>query len=441
MISNGKKLSTYAETYSFQPRYVVDCQSVQDVRAAILEAGEQRMRVRAMGFGNSWAPHLPTPDVCLKIGKLNKINRIDTNRMTVSVDAGMRLGDLSMALAARGLTLPSLSFLPDVSIGGAVATATHGTSLQWGTLSDFVSSMEVVLPSGEVKTFGPLSPPEELRAARVAIGMLGVIVRLELQVIEIPWVRYAEHQMPLRDFIAQLPAILARYAHVWAHWTFGDNLVRVECLEAQKEAESGYHRYGAIWQPSARLAVRLLNRFGISTSLLLQMRDRYRWALRPKKLRMADPALLGQAGKVFMSMQYGVPMSQLEHVVEKINRSEFAKTNPGRAVEFKFLKGTNLSFLGPNADHDSVLFNLFWLVDEQSKMTVFDSFEEQMRELRAAPHWGKFHRAPDIPYMQSAFPHWKEFERVRSKYDPRDALSIFNPEPSCPKATAKSAAT
>jgi xylitol oxidase len=390
------------------------------------EATASSMRVRAMGFGNSWAPYLSTTDVCLRLNGLNRIHRIDRERKTVVVDAGVKLGDLCNALAVRNLALPSLSFFPDVTVGGAIATASHGTSLKWGTLSDFVRSMEVVLPSGEVKTFGPDSPPEELRAARVAVGMLGVTVRVELQIVDIPWVRFCELHMGLNDFIEQLPLILQKYEHVWAHWTLVDDSVRVECLEAREHQENGFHRYDVVWRPSARRAVHLLNRMGLPTSLLLQLRDRYRWAIRPLTNRKVSSDSESSNKKVFMSMQYGVSLPKLEQAVHKIKTSSFAGLNPGRVVEFKFLRGNSLSFLGPNADSDAVLFNLWWLVDDQSKLTVFDPFEKTMRELCAKPHWGKFHRAPDQKYMRISYPRWTEFEAVRSRHDPNGTLSIFN---------------
>jgi FAD/FMN-containing dehydrogenase len=426
MLANSETISTYAGSWKFRPRHIVACRSVDDVRTAMREAAACGMRVRAMGFGNSWAPYISTTDVCLRLKDLNRIHRIDRDRKTVVVDAGVRLGDLRNALAVRNLSLPSLSFFPDVTVGGAIATASHGTSLKWGTLSDFVRSMEVVLPSGEVNTFGPDSPPEELHAARVAIGMLGVTVRVELQIVDIPWVRFSELHMGLSDFIAQLPAILQKYEHVWAHWTLVDDSVRVECLEAREYHENGFHRYDAVWRPSARLAVRLFNQVGLPTSLLLQLRDRYRWAIKPLTNRKVSSISEGSNKKVFMSMQYGVSLPKLEQAVYKIKTSSFAELNPGRVVEFKFLKETSLSFLGPNADSDAVLFNLWWLVDEQSKLTVFDSFEKTMRELYAKPHWGKFHRAPDQKYMQIAYPHWTEFEAVRFRYDSKGTLSIFN---------------
>jgi hypothetical protein len=71
------------------------------------------------------------------------------------------------------------------------------------------------------------------------------------------------------------------------------------------------------------------------------------------------------------------------------------------------------SYLGPNADGDAVLFNLWWLVDDDVRYTVFDSFET-VRNLHARPHWGKFHRSPDIDDMQTVYPRWAEFQNVRA---------------------------
>jgi len=381
LVGASRTITTYEDVWKFKPRHVVESASVDDIRSAVAEAAASGLRVRAIGAGSSWASHLVTRDVCVSLRKLSKIHNIDLINKTVTVDAGVRLGDLSRALA-----------------------------------------------SGEVRKFGPDSQPEELRAARVAIGMLGVIVRLELQAVDLPWVRFSELTMNLETFPARLPAILSQYEHVWAHWTLGEDTVRVECLEARKEKTDGFHRYNAIWRPASRVLVQLLNRCGISTSSLLQLRDRFYWFMKSARRRGASSSLKpdGVHGKVFMSMQYGVPASQMEMAVDRIRNSNFAAQNRGRVVEFKFLKGKDLSYLGPNCDGDAVLFNLWWLVDEPNKLDVFDSFEETMQSIHARPHWGKFHRPPSREYMQATYPRWAEFEAVRSRFDPGGMFSIFD---------------
>jgi hypothetical protein len=111
--------------------------------------------------------------------------------------------------------------------------------------------------------------------------------------------------------------------------------------------------------------------------------------------------------------------------IDKIRASEFAAKYFGRIVEMKFLKRNNRSFLGPNVEHDSVLFNIWWKVDEDTKYDVFNNFEDIMQELHARPHWGKLHRLPDLKYMKKAYPSWAEFDAVRLRFDPRGTFSIF----------------
>jgi L-gulonolactone oxidase len=422
---SSRLVTTYEDIWKFKPRRVVESDSVDEIRSAVAEASSAGLRVRAIGFGMSWAAHLVTNDVCVSLRKLNRIHRIDPVNKTVVVDAGVRLGDLSRALAEKKLSLPSLSFLPDLTIGGAVATATHGTSPNWGTLSDFVRSMDVVLASGEVRKFGPKSSPEELHAARVAIGMLGVIVRLELQVIDQPWVRFSQESMDLSTLRARLPSILSKYEHVWVHWTLGEDRVMAELLETSPSRGKGFHPYNGVWRPSNRVIVQMFNRIGISTSSLLQLRDRYLGFVKSAKGGLSGLKQDADRGKVFMSMQYALPTSQIEIAIDRIRNSNFASQNPGRIVEMKFLRGQDLSYLGPNCDGDAVGFNLWWLVDEPTKLTVFDSFEKTMKSMNARPHWGKFHTPPSIEYMQAAYPRWAEFESVRARLDPTGTFSIF----------------
>jgi predicted dehydrogenase len=418
----GRKLATYNGVWTFKPRHIVECNSIDDVRSAVREGVSAGLRVRTMGMGSSWAPELLTRDVCLKLAGLNRIHNVDTTRKTVLLEAGVRLGDLTRKLASHGLSLASLSFFPDVTVGGAVASGTHGTSPKWGTLSDFVQSMKVVLASGEIKEFGACSPAEELLSARVAVGMLGVIVELELQAVDMPWVRFCELHMDLPTFLARRRAITSQYEHVWAHWTLGTDQIRIECLESRPQPSKGFHPYilddRGCWHPPPSIGARSVSRAG---RMLGRARSLWQSASRSRSATMPE----SEGDQVWVSMQYGVLASQIATVVDRIRASEFARMHSGRILELKFLKGEERSYLGPNADGDSILLNFWWLVDESVKHTVFDLFERDMKDLHARPHWGKLHRVPDIRYMAMAYPRWNAFEAVRSRLDPGGTFSIF----------------
>ncbi len=421
----GRAINTYNQIRTFRPRHLVECNSINEVRSTVTEAVSAGLHVRPMGVGYSWAPHVLTNDVCVRVTGLNRILELDTKRKTVRVESGVRLKDLTRTLAENGLSLPSLSFISEVTVGGAVATATHGTSPKWGTLSDFVRSMKVVLASGEVKTFGPESTPEELAAARVAIGMLGVIVEIELQAQDIPWVRFSRQETSLASLLEQYPSLLAQYEHVWAHWIFGSDEVKVDCLEKGQEGAPGYHRYigydNASWEvePKRSLLTRASAKARIKPRQMLP-------GWKSSKAAVPNGQAEVESGQRRLSMQYGVPVSQLKTAIDHILASCFVTSNPGREIEMKFLKGEDLSYLGPNADGDMVLFNLWWSVGQEIGPGIFDPFEGSMRSMNARPHWGKLHRAPDIEYMKSAYPRWSDFEAVRARFDPGRTFSIFS---------------
>lgn len=402
LLGSSQKIASYNGVWVFRPKHSIGCRSTGEVRAAVMQAVSAGLRVRPIGVANSWASELVTPDVSLSVRGLNRIHEVNSTRGTVSVEAGVRLGDLTRVLAAQGLSLPSLPFNPNVTVGGAIASATHGTSARWGTLSDFVVSMKIVAASGEVIELGSGSPPDELAAARTSIGMLGVTVELELEVTRMSWVRLSELSMGLSEFLAQRTAILSRYEHIWGHWTLGDDTMRIEGLETRPEPEEGLHPY-VIGDTGSWHALRKLPSPAASLTVTQ-----------------------GNAHRVWMSIQYGVALSQIETAIARIRDSVFAQQHRKLIVELKFLQASSRSLLGPNSDQDSVLFNIWWLVDDHLKHQVFSGFEDIMRALDARPHWGKFHRPPDVAYMKRAYPSWGAFEAVRSRFDPRGTFSIFS---------------
>src|SRR3984957_3072168 len=127
-------LKAYGDFLSYRPRTVVECASVEDVRNAVVAAGRSGQKGRAFGNGYSQGPEIIVDDVAIRLKGLNRVRKFDPGANRVVVEGGVRVGDLTRLLAGSGLSLPSLPFLTECSIGAAVATATHGTSPRWGTV-------------------------------------------------------------------------------------------------------------------------------------------------------------------------------------------------------------------------------------------------------------------------------------------------------------------
>ena len=60
------------------------------------------------------------------------------------MSAGLRYGEIAPRLHAEGLALHNLGSLPHISVGGAVATGTHGSGTALGCLATAVTGLELV---------------------------------------------------------------------------------------------------------------------------------------------------------------------------------------------------------------------------------------------------------------------------------------------------------
>ena len=392
---SGPPLRTFAGVQDFKPLHLVEASSILDIKAAIKEASSRGLKVRSLGSGNSWSEYVKTKDVSIRLAGLNNITNLNLEKKTISAGAGARLGDLTRKLAEHNLCLPSLPFFPNATLGGTIATGMHGTSPHWGTVSDLVQSMTLVTSLGEVIKIDSQTRGNLLNAARVSVGMLGVIAEAELQAIPMRWVRNIRIETTVEEFINLQQALFARYEHVWIHWILGEDRFVVQCLETRSEPEDGFSPYVA--------------------------QDVGNWVM-----TYEGPQAAPTANTIMLSMQYGIPLAKLPQAIKNLNESKFASEYRLNEIEIKFLKKTDGGYLGPNSDYDAALFNIWWPVDRYSVNDVFADFEGTMRGLNARPHWGKYHTPPSVAYMEETYPNWAQFDSVRRELDPKGMFSIFD---------------
>ena len=104
--------------------------------------------VRPLGTRHSFSLVGDSAGVLLSTENLNRV--VEIGDETVTVEAGIRYGELSSALESHGLALPNLASLPHISVGGAVATGTHGSGAGNQSLSAGVASLELVGADGSI---------------------------------------------------------------------------------------------------------------------------------------------------------------------------------------------------------------------------------------------------------------------------------------------------
>src|SRR5690625_7150262 len=68
-------------------------------------------------------------------------------------------------------------------MAGAISIGTHGTGIDFGSISTQVAGVTLLTATGELLEISEQSNPELLEAVKVSLGMLGIIVKVKLKVV------------------------------------------------------------------------------------------------------------------------------------------------------------------------------------------------------------------------------------------------------------------
>ena len=202
--------------------------------------------IRCVGRLHSWNNILDCQHVIMDLRKLREVRTgADDAGNFAEVGAGCQIKQLITELGtSRQWTLPSLGFITEQTIAGAVSTGTHGSGKH--SLSHYVRSVRLAVydPNSGRPVITELNSGDELRAARCSLGSLGIILSVKIEVRgqykveeqfrqykEIEDVLSAEQEFPLQQF----------YLVPWK-WTFFAQQRRETAGKSSRVAWL-YHQY------------------------------------------------------------------------------------------------------------------------------------------------------------------------------------------------------
>lgn len=189
--------------------------TLDDLRAIVRDARAEGARVRVFGSSHSWARLAPCDDGYMvdnrMIGaegsfyalRVEPASADGARRARVTTPPGLLSGELERWLWDMGYTLPTSAVEDCFTIGGMVATATHGSGIDVGTLSDHVVGMTFVDGLGEVRRWTRESATgDELGAIQCGLGCLGLVYDVTLEVEARAEVIFAARSVPYASLFA-----------------------------------------------------------------------------------------------------------------------------------------------------------------------------------------------------------------------------------------------
>ncbi len=409
----GKPLTNWAGNVTFRAERLHRPTTVEQLQRTVAGA----RRIRAIGTAHSFSRIADTTADLVSVAGLPQVIEPDSSRGCVRVSAGTRYGELVGPLQDAGLALHNLGSLPHISIAGACATGTHGSGVGNGTLASAVSALEMVTADGALVRLTREGDPGRFDGCVVALGALGVVTTLELDVQPGYDVRqYVYEGLPVEALHAGFDEVMsAGYSvNVFSDWSSARmcQVWRRLRIGPQEKGDAPQEWLGARLADGPRHPIPALPG-AICTE---QLGVAGPWHARLPYFRLEFTPSSGQElqSEWFVRRQDAVAaLEALEDLRDRIAALL-------HVAEIRAIAADPL-WLSPSAGRDTVALHFTWIQSEPAVLELVAAIEERLQAFDARPHWGKISTmSPGL--VRQRYEHFSQFEGLVGEYDPAGKL-------------------
>jgi xylitol oxidase len=402
-----ESITNWAGNVTFAPARLDRPTSVSELRRLVAQAD----RVRALGTGHSFNRIADTTGSLISVAGLPERVEVDAAGRSVTVSAGMRLGELATRLHERGYALRNLPSLPHISVAGAVATGTHGSGVRNGNLATAVSALDLVTADGDVVSLRR-DEHEDFAAAVVALGALGVVTGLTLDIVPTFEVRQFVYDDVHLDALAGEfeSAVSAAYSvSLFTDWTAERiNQVWLKQRVGDQDPVPAASWLGGTLADGPRHPVPGMP---VAHATVQQGRPGP-WHERLPHFRLEFTPSSGQE----LQSEFFVPRDQALPAIAAINRIRDRVAPVLQISEIRTIAADEL-WLSPNHRRDSLALHFTWVPDIAAVEPVVTGIERALEPFGVRPHWGKvFTMAPAA--VAARYPRYADFVALMGRYDP-----------------------
>ncbi|KAJ2480913.1 D-arabinono-1,4-lactone oxidase [Coemansia sp. RSA 2320] len=427
--AKGYEFQNWAATFRCKPLYYLAPETEREIVELVHIASHRGLALKPVGSGHSPSDLACTQSIMLNMDKMSRILSHDPYACTLTVEAGARLHQLHAMLQQRGMALSCVGSISDQSIGGAIATATHGTGIDYGDISSIVTHLVLIDGTGRRRECSATVDPDLFNAARCNLGALGIVTQVTVQ-CEPEFILHAV-QTPdnLDRVLDNLNQVVISAEHVRFWWFPHTDSVAVwranrSTLAKQPAPESllrdrlyGYYYY-QLQLFKARFTPDDIPRI-TRDHFAARFNRRIEWIDDSYKVFNFD-CLFPQYVN-----EWAVPVENAATVLRQLRswlNAEECKPGGVRVhfpVEVRFVNESDV-WLSPaygqtvccigiimyRPFHQAVPYRKYWR-----------AYEDIMRTQGGRPHWAKAHK---MYYhdLRSVYPKFDDFIRVRAECDP-----------------------
>jgi xylitol oxidase len=397
-------MKNWSGTVTFQDSHTHALATVDELAKIVAKEG----KIRARGSAHCFNAIADTSAASVTFENMSQEIVIDKDRAIVTVPAGMKYGELAVALHDRGWALHNMASLPHISVAGAIATATHGSGVGNGNLATAVRGLEIVLPDGNIKTVTSQDP--DFAGFVVGLGLVGIVSKVELAIEPTFNVEQTVYRgMSRETYAANLDEIMSlaysvSYFTTWA--AAGGGEVWAKFRSGVKAPANLFEAYPAT---SNRHPLPGLN----PEPCTEQMAVSGPWHLRLPHFKMEfTPSAGDEIQSEFFVDRKDAPaaIAALEKIAPQINEILWV-------TEIRAIAADNL-WMSPHYQRDSIGIHFTWKKVDAA-YEIVKVVEAVLAPFKYRPHLGKvFSASPE--YLKSVMPKMDDFKKLVQQIDPEN---------------------
>ncbi|MGH9134693.1 MAG: D-arabinono-1,4-lactone oxidase [Ilumatobacteraceae bacterium] len=329
---------------------------------------------------------------------------------SVELNPAITYGRLAPTLHARGLALHNLASLPHISVGGAIATGTHGSGDRLANLATAVQAIDILRSDGELVHLE--RGDSDFDGAVVGLGALGVVLRVRLDV-------EPEYQIAQRvyaglawdELAASFDEITAAGSSVSLFTTWGSNVDQV-WVKRRPPFEFPATLFGA--RPAT---VDLHPIAGVAAeNCTPQLGAPGLWSDRLPHFKMGFTPSNGDELQSELLLPRGAGIDAIEIV-----RTFADEMAPHLLVSEIRTVAADTLWMSPQYQRDTVAFHFTWRSHPAEVTRLVGRLEAAVAALDPRPHWGKVFTV-DGATLARRYPRHADFVDLVDRFDQRGAF-------------------
>lgn len=401
-------IRNWAGNVTFTPSELVRPGEVAELQELVARS----RKVRVLGSGHSFNRIADTDGVLVSVRDLAGAAQLDAATGEVTVPGGATYAQLGTFLQDHGRALHNTGSLPHISVAGACATGTHGSGVGNKILPAAVTAVELVRADGELVRLSRADDPDVFGGAVLALGALGVVVRLTLETEPTYDVRQDLWQdVPFERLLADVEDVMAAgySVSVFTDWSRPDVVdkvwvkSRVTDFRDRPDDWLGGRRATAPQHPIVTEdPVGATEQLGVPGP----------WNARLPHFRIEFTPSSGEE----IQSEYMVERRYLADAVAAVRG--LADRMPGvlQVFELRTMAADDL-WLSPSYDRDTVGLHFTWVDDMELVRPVLGALEAAIAGFAPRPHWGKAFTAPD-DVVRACYERLPDFAALVHRLDP-----------------------